>query len=402
MKRSIDTRTYVAVGLMGLFLGTCIVPGIAQEPVHRFFPSANGTWLYVGGSGPGNYTRIQDAIDNASEGDTVFVYQGHYFENITINTSITLLGEDRETTIIDGSEQGTVVTILSDGVTMDTFTVQNAVDPYDGWGNGIHVKSDNNTIQNIIIGPKNSNGIYLSESHYNIIRRNRFLYNYDAIEMSLSNHNLIVENTLGYSTLYALRIWDSAQNMIQDNDFVFNRFSVTCYGNSPQDINNTWEGNYWNIPRRSPKPILVTTDFLKLSFQYDYSPSLTPHGAVEVYTNVMENMQITIIGRIGGLGNTSTWDGTGLKIGRLPYLEIFINQSLRGERIRYRGRAVNFSFSFAGVIAGGYGFATFVMEDAVGIFYHQKSPLLPGFAPRFQARCFVKKITETSYVYRYI
>ncbi len=400
MNGCIDTRKYVAVGLMGLFLGACIVPGIAQETPHRFFPAANGTWLYVGGSGPGNYTHIQDAIDNASEGDTVFVYQGHYFENITINTSITLLGEDRKTTIIDGGEQGTVVTILSDGVTMDTFTVQNAVDPYAGWGSGIHVRSDNNTIQNIIIGPKNSNGISLSESHYNIIRRNRFLYNYDAIEMSLSNHNLIVENTLGYSTLYALRIWDSAQNMIQDNDFVFNRFSVTCYGNSPQDVNNTWEGNYWNIPRHSPKPILVATDFLKLSFQYDYSPSLTPHGAVEVYTNVMENMYITIIGRIDGLGNTSTWDGTGLKIGRLPYLEIFVNQSLRGERIRYRGRAVNFTFSFAGVIAGG--FATFVLEDAVGLFYLQKSPLLPGFAPRFRTTCFVKKITETSYVHWYI
>jgi hypothetical protein len=29
--------------------------------------------LYVGGNGQGNYTRIQDAINNASYGDTVFV-----------------------------------------------------------------------------------------------------------------------------------------------------------------------------------------------------------------------------------------------------------------------------------------------------------------------------------------
>ncbi|MBN2065256.1 MAG: hypothetical protein JW771_00415, partial [Candidatus Thermoplasmatota archaeon] len=34
---------------------------------------SSGTRLYVGGVGPGNYSYIQDAIDNASEGDTVFI-----------------------------------------------------------------------------------------------------------------------------------------------------------------------------------------------------------------------------------------------------------------------------------------------------------------------------------------
>jgi hypothetical protein len=37
-------------------------------------PLTRGKTLYVGGSGEGNYTKIQDAIDNASKGDTVFVY----------------------------------------------------------------------------------------------------------------------------------------------------------------------------------------------------------------------------------------------------------------------------------------------------------------------------------------
>jgi len=36
--------------------------------------SFDGNTLYVGGSGPNNYTRIQDAIDYASDWDTVFVY----------------------------------------------------------------------------------------------------------------------------------------------------------------------------------------------------------------------------------------------------------------------------------------------------------------------------------------
>ncbi|MEF8847999.1 MAG: hypothetical protein V5A68_02570 [Candidatus Thermoplasmatota archaeon] len=39
----------------------------------------NDIILYVGGRGPGNYSTIQNAIDNANTGDTVFV--------LTVNTS---------------------------------------------------------------------------------------------------------------------------------------------------------------------------------------------------------------------------------------------------------------------------------------------------------------------------
>ncbi|MBN2603564.1 MAG: hypothetical protein JXA91_05495 [Candidatus Thermoplasmatota archaeon] len=57
--------------------------------------------LFVGGSGPGNYTKIQDAIDNASDGDTVFVYSGMYNQgHINITKSIQLIGESRDNTII--------------------------------------------------------------------------------------------------------------------------------------------------------------------------------------------------------------------------------------------------------------------------------------------------------------
>jgi len=62
--------------------------------------------LYVGGSGPGNYSHIQDAIDNASSGDTVFVYNGTYHESVVVSKAINLMGEDRETSIINGSGSG--------------------------------------------------------------------------------------------------------------------------------------------------------------------------------------------------------------------------------------------------------------------------------------------------------
>ena len=37
-----------------------------------------GNIQYVGGNGSGNYTAIQDAIDHAEQGDTIYVFKGTY------------------------------------------------------------------------------------------------------------------------------------------------------------------------------------------------------------------------------------------------------------------------------------------------------------------------------------
>ena len=60
--------------------------------------------LYVGGNGESNYTIIQEAIDDALDGDTIYVYDesSPYQENLIINKKINLIGEDYKTTIIDG------------------------------------------------------------------------------------------------------------------------------------------------------------------------------------------------------------------------------------------------------------------------------------------------------------
>ncbi len=102
-----ETKKLLAVGIILLFVGTCLVPATAQN-IEKSLLTSRGNWLYVGGSGPGNYTTIQDAVDNASEGDTVFVFDDSspYVENIVVNTSLSLIGEKKETTIINGSTIG--------------------------------------------------------------------------------------------------------------------------------------------------------------------------------------------------------------------------------------------------------------------------------------------------------
>ncbi|MEM3581076.1 MAG: hypothetical protein QXQ64_07425, partial [Candidatus Bathyarchaeia archaeon] len=58
-----------------------------------------------------SYKNIQEAINNASPGDIIHVSSGIYYENIVINKSVTLIGKDRENTIIDGRSLGNVISI---------------------------------------------------------------------------------------------------------------------------------------------------------------------------------------------------------------------------------------------------------------------------------------------------
>jgi len=81
------------------------------------------------------YQYIQDAVDNASDGDTVFVCNGTYdktndssiwhHENVFIYKPINLIGESKENTIIDGRES-TILRIESSSFTIKYFTLKNA------------------------------------------------------------------------------------------------------------------------------------------------------------------------------------------------------------------------------------------------------------------------------------
>ena len=76
---------------------------------------------------PDDYTTIKEAIDNAASGDTIYVKKGVYHENLGIDKRVSLIGEDRNSTIIDGapSEGYRVpVSIKCDGVNISGFTLR--------------------------------------------------------------------------------------------------------------------------------------------------------------------------------------------------------------------------------------------------------------------------------------
>ena len=163
-----------------------------------------GNYFYVGGSGPGNYTKIQDAINNASDGDAIFVYTGIYYEDIRLNKSIDLIGEDRENTIIDGCRGWYVVHILADNVTVKNFYITNSTIYGSNSGIKIHGERENITIYNNII-IDNFFGICVGDS-----------YQYERVYYVNISNNYIVNNT------YGLGLFEGQESTILNNTFVNN------------------------------------------------------------------------------------------------------------------------------------------------------------------------------------
>lgn len=119
--------------LIGIFICMLLIFTVLPVSANILVDKINnstmiGNTLYVGGSGPNNYTKIQDAIDNASDGDTVFVYNGTYHLNYTItiiiiNISIRLIGENKFNTILYGGS----IEINASKVEIRDFTFQNSI-----------------------------------------------------------------------------------------------------------------------------------------------------------------------------------------------------------------------------------------------------------------------------------
>ncbi|KAA0007607.1 MAG: hypothetical protein FE036_03360 [Thermoplasmata archaeon] len=176
----------VSIAIAGFVISN-IKNGIASEAGAQ--PAGTGgNILYVGGSGGNNYTKIQDAIDNANEGDTIFVFNGTYYENVVVNKSINLIGEDRNTTIIDGGGSGSAVTVTADGCTIKGFTVT-------GSDAGIDIRSNYNSIINNTCS-NNGFGIYLVSSNNNTLINNNASSNFIGISLDSSNNITLSNNTM--------------------------------------------------------------------------------------------------------------------------------------------------------------------------------------------------------------
>jgi parallel beta-helix repeat protein len=75
---------------------------------------------------PDQYPTIQQAINSANGGDTVYVKNGVYDETLTISKTLNLIGENTQSTIINGGNIGNVVQVNGNYIAISGVTIENA------------------------------------------------------------------------------------------------------------------------------------------------------------------------------------------------------------------------------------------------------------------------------------
>jgi nitrous oxidase accessory protein len=180
---------------------------------------------------PQQYSTIQEAINAANPGDTVLVSAGVYYEHVIVNKSISLVGENRNATIIDGNGTGNVVLVMVDDVSVSGFTIRNGT-------NGIFIDGDNSSVINNVITFNegnvsvffSGNGIVLNHSSHAKIYENVITNNGGSIpgwswgmgiECFESSHNVIFGNTILSNKVGGIGVFGHF-NVVEENNITNN------------------------------------------------------------------------------------------------------------------------------------------------------------------------------------
>ena len=238
------------------------------------------------------YLSLQEAINGAVEGATLFVSAGTYHGSLVANKTVTMIGESRDTTVMDGDGAENVISVESNDVGLSGFSVQSGARglycencngtaisdmrvAYDALGSeGIHlfgcwfsrvsgntienasqgiVLSDSysNVIDNNVVSRRSGCGLWLSYSDNNTLDSNALFSGISAdgkgIELEHSYHNIVTNNTIFDNDGTGVQSESSSGNLIYHNNMVNN--SQNAYVANSSDI---WDagcpsgGNYWS------------------------------------------------------------------------------------------------------------------------------------------------------------
>jgi nitrous oxidase accessory protein len=127
------------------------------------------------------FRKIQDGVDGSNDGDTVFVFNGTYYENIIIDKKICLFGENKNTTVVDGNQEANTIHVKRDNVVISGFTIKNSsrLNWYDA---GVRLNASNTEIKNNII-KDNMLGVFGKKVENIVVYQNSFIN--DSLTFSL-------------------------------------------------------------------------------------------------------------------------------------------------------------------------------------------------------------------------
>jgi len=227
------------------------------------------------------YATIQEAVNAGAtlDGHTIQVDVGTYYENVVVDKSVSLIGENKFNTIIDGRALGSVIHITVNRVNVTGFTIRNSTYGYSGIFldhsaganisknivknnyNGIYMYGsiDNDVTNNDVLG--NEYGIHLYGSGNNNVSGNNASNNMNGIHLDVSGNNTLTGNNVRSNTGNGMYLYGSSNNTLTDNDassnygrgirlhfstdntlldnvFSGNRYGISLYGSGKNVINS--------------------------------------------------------------------------------------------------------------------------------------------------------------------
>jgi parallel beta-helix repeat protein len=243
------------------------------------------------GWGLNRFNKIQYAIYKVQENGTIFVFNGTYYENILLNKRLNLLGENKDTTIIDGNNSGDVVYVSEKSVNISRFTIRNSGNNnfYPYWDAGVEIHSNNNIISDNNIILNNNFGIYLKDSSNNTMLNNNASNNsnngiYIEHYTPNKNHTLInnTANDNGWDGIFV-----SGTNNTLINNTANNNYNRGIYvgGNNNTVFANTVKNNQDN-----GITVGEFSDIISNNIYNNYGTGISIYGSSnKIYSNHIYN-----------------------------------------------------------------------------------------------------------------
>jgi len=191
---------------------------------------------------PTDYSSISEAVNASSEGDTILVKMGTYVESVTINKSLTIIGENKETTIVDGNNKGPTFLIKNDYVKVTGFKVRNVENPLpfsDSLARlaGIHLLNvhECDISENVVVNC--GKGVWIYGGSGNTVSNNTFTGNNYGLLIDSSTDNFVTGNQAsnGWGGIW---LSDSSGNTLRNNNIFNNARNFGVSGNKPSQFVN--------------------------------------------------------------------------------------------------------------------------------------------------------------------
>ena len=317
-----------------LFLASEITIAGNTQAEHIISTNNENQIITVDKNGEGDYTTIQEAINNTLEGSTIYVKTGTYNEIIIIKKNINLIGEDKDKTIINpiSGKNKYAIRVGAPEVKISKLSITNGAPGL--YTTGIYVSASNTEIEDcniydtpigIAVWTSNNNinncnfwgckdegiaflGSTNSKCDNNKVTSCTFYKNCDGIELQYSSNNIIAncefcenthtginaiassnnKNTISNCTIYNSQVNGIYLSSSSDNQIIDCTISDNKDGNIIT-TKNSYNNEIKNTKSNTYKTELTTEENPASSKQQNNIRKNTKNGILNAISNIKIN-----------------------------------------------------------------------------------------------------------------